>query len=99
MRDEKVVAILGVGNKPDEYDEDDVKWIGIMADLAWDIVSKKIAEDEQKLLQALGQCQRNKMIAALMIFDLDKFKIVNDTLGQAIGDRNRITVFGDDPVV
>ncbi len=46
MRDEKVVAILGVGNKPDEYDEDDVKWIGIMADLAWDIVSKKIAEDE-----------------------------------------------------
>jgi len=41
VRDEKIVAILGVGNKLGEYDADDVKWVGIIADLTWDIVAKK----------------------------------------------------------
>ncbi len=116
LRDEKVVAILEVGNKLIDYDADDVKWVGIMADLTWDIVAKKIAEDEQKILhtqnyiienmamhdsltglpnrrllsdrisQALAQSQRHKTMAALMIFDLDRFKVVNDTLGHGIGD-------------
>jgi len=39
-----------------------------------------------RISQALGQCQRNRTLAALMIFDLDKFKMVNDTLGHGIGD-------------
>ncbi len=116
LRDEKVVAIIEVGNKSSEYDADDVKWVSIMADLTWDIVAKKIAEDEQKILQAqkyvvenlamhdsltglpnrrllsdrfsqaLAQSQRHKTMGALMIFDLDRFKIVNDTLGHGIGD-------------
>ncbi len=116
LRDEKVVAILEVGNKLSEYDANDVKWVSIMADLTWDIVAKKIAEDEQKILQnqnyvieklamhdsltglpnrrllsdrisqVLAHNQRHKTMAALMIFDLDRFKIVNDTLGHGIGD-------------
>ena len=116
LRGDKVVAILGVGNKLALYDERDIKWVSIVADIAWDIVAKKMGDEERKLLQAqkyaienlamhdsltglpnrrllseqikltIALCQRNKTMAALMIFDLDKFKPVNDTLGHGIGD-------------
>ncbi|MEI8187234.1 MAG: diguanylate cyclase [Chlorobiaceae bacterium] len=116
FRNEKAVAILGVGNKASNYDENDIEWLTILADAAWDVVAKKIAEEEHIILQAqklsieqlamhdsltglpnrrllserisltLAQCQRNNIRAALMIFDLDQFKPVNDTLGHAIGD-------------
>ncbi len=38
FRDDRVVAVLGVGNRPTEYDEDDVKRLTELADMAWDIV-------------------------------------------------------------
>lgn len=46
IRNDVVVAILGVGNKPEEYDAADVVTVNLLADLAWDITGKKRAEDE-----------------------------------------------------
>lgn len=42
---------------------------------------------KDRLNIALAQAKRNRANLAVMFLDLDRFKIVNDTLGHAMGDR------------
>jgi PAS domain S-box-containing protein len=44
FRDERIVAIFAVGNKPAPYTEKDVEVVSSFADLAWDIAARKHAE-------------------------------------------------------
>ncbi len=41
----RIVAILGTGNKPTDYDERDVEAVSQLANLAWDIVLHKRADE------------------------------------------------------
>lgn len=45
FRGEKIVAILGVGNKSLDYSPEDVEAVSLLADLAWDIAERKRAEE------------------------------------------------------
>ena len=61
MRNDLVVMIMGVGNKPVDYDAHDVEIISRLANLSWDIVQRKRAEaakqetekDYRKLFESL----------------------------------------------
>ncbi len=44
MRSERIVAILGVGNKTTDYTEKDVQMVSYVADVAWEITESKLAE-------------------------------------------------------
>ncbi|MBN2658388.1 MAG: GAF domain-containing protein [Spirochaetales bacterium] len=44
FNNKKIVAILGVGNKYDLYDEDDVKTVGDLAELVWETIMRKQTE-------------------------------------------------------
>jgi len=67
---DKIVAILGIGNKPVDYTEQDVRMVSAMADLAWDIIVRqravtalKDSEDKHRRLSfAIGQAAETIMI-------------------------------------
>jgi len=47
MRDEKIVAVLGVGNKWEDYSIRDVELVSTLADFTWDIIKQKQTADAQ----------------------------------------------------
>ncbi len=51
IRSGKLVAILGVGNKECDYDEQDVKTVEQLAELAWETVVRKRAEEQAEKLR------------------------------------------------
>jgi diguanylate cyclase (GGDEF)-like protein len=50
LRDGRVVSILGVGNKPSDYDQQDAELVNYFADIIWTIVEQKKAEEQIHLL-------------------------------------------------
>ncbi|WP_316411623.1 hybrid sensor histidine kinase/response regulator [Mesoterricola silvestris] len=46
FRGNLITAIIGVGNKPTDYDEHDVQILSRLGDLSWDIVERKRTEEQ-----------------------------------------------------
>jgi len=46
FRSDKVVAIMGVGNKPGEYSEKDIQIAAYFADIAWTLVEQRKTEEK-----------------------------------------------------
>ena len=66
LQGENVMAILGIVNKPSDYDEDDIHWVSMLCNEAWDIVAKKLADDEREKLQCqLQHFQKMEMVGQL----------------------------------
>ncbi|MBF0521915.1 MAG: GAF domain-containing protein [Candidatus Omnitrophica bacterium] len=51
FREGKVVAILGVGNKPKDYDQDDIGRLSYLADIVWELTSKKLSEENMEQMK------------------------------------------------
>ncbi len=66
VRDGAVKAVLGVGNKPSEYLDRDVEIVSHLADLTWEIIERKRAEEEQERLRAqLDQARKMESVGRL----------------------------------
>ena len=79
FRGEKIVAILGVGNKPRDYNQLDIQFVSQVADLAWEIADLKRAETALKESKETAENYLN--IAAGIILKLDKngnIELLND---------------------
>ena len=53
LRDDKIVMIIGVGNKAVDYDDYDAELVSNLADLTWDIVRRKRVEADLRDNQEL----------------------------------------------
>lgn len=62
----QIVAILGVGNKAYEYDEHDMRMLSDFGSTIWDIVQRKMADQERDDLESqLRQAQKMEAIGTL----------------------------------
>ncbi len=67
IREDKIVAILGVGNKKRDYDEKDIDVISILSDIAWEITQRKRAEESLKASEKALKERNLRMEADLKI--------------------------------
>jgi PAS domain S-box-containing protein len=66
IRNGKVMATLEIGNKPVDYEEDDIRLVSMLTGVAWDIIAKKYAEEsERKTQEALQHTQKMELIGRL----------------------------------
>lgn len=100
IRGDKVMAILGVGNKPTKYTERDLELVSYLADVCWDIAERK--EIEEKIYRnftfqkIIADVSSNFVRTTEATFDED----INNMLSQ-IGkffqvDRSYLFLFSDD---
>ncbi len=62
----KVMAIFGVGNKLEAYDDHDLKLLTSLADIIWDIVSRKRVEQRTNEMQeTLAHSQKMDLVGQL----------------------------------
>ncbi|MEI7813069.1 MAG: GAF domain-containing protein, partial [Ignavibacteria bacterium] len=52
LRNDQVMAMIGIGNKPTDYNKRDIEIVSLLSDMTWDIVERKAAEEELQRLNA-----------------------------------------------
>jgi PAS domain S-box-containing protein len=66
FRKDKIVALLGVGNKAAGYTAEDVSSVSYLADMAWEMAERRRVEQEREDLQLqLAQAQKMEAIGTL----------------------------------
>ncbi len=71
LRGERIVALLGIGNKPFPYGNRDLQTVLRLADLAWDITARKRAEQEVKSAKDMLGLVLDSLNAHVAVLDAD----------------------------
>jgi len=86
LRGDKIAAILGVGNKTQDYTQKDVDIVALIADMAWDIVERKRIEEVLQISRDNLYTFFNTVDEFLFILD-EEYNIIefNETVGKRLG--------------
>lgn len=94
FRNDKIVAILGVGNKPENYIEKDIETLTFLADVAWEIAERKRSEIEIEENHRLLNDMMDNSTSLIYILDKDgKFISVNHQLEKVL-EKKRLDIIG-----
>ena len=77
IRDGAIVAVLGVGNKENDYNENDVDTVQVLADLAWETVCRKFAEESLQESRANLENLLQTIQAGVIVHDVVKDTVVH----------------------
>jgi PAS domain S-box-containing protein len=82
----KVVAILGVGNKPEDYTEKDVETVSYLADVTWGIIEQKWAEEKILSSERRFRTLYQSMMDAFVVTDIQgRIRECNDAYSSMLG--------------
>ncbi len=77
LRNDKIVALLGVGNKSTDYTEKDVEVVSFISELAWEIAENKRSQE----LMSVSETRYRRLFESaqdgILILDSDTGKIVD----------------------
>ncbi|WP_291326321.1 PAS domain S-box protein [Desulfovibrio sp. UCD-KL4C] len=92
IRNDKIVSVLGVGNKLTAYTDSDIEIATFLADLAWDIIDRKKVEERLLLSEERFRNYFELGLIGMAIVDADKKWVeMNDKFCQIIGySRNEV---------
>ena len=86
IRDNRIVAILGVGNKPGEYSQEHIDTVSLFADLAFDIAEKKQAEEALRATSVYARTLIEASLDPLVTISADgKITDVNEATERVTG--------------
>jgi len=96
LRNDLIVMILGVGNKLTEYDEKDIEIMSQLANLAWDIIQRKRAEESLKKSEKKYRLLHESIIDGFVSVDmqgnfLDCNEIYRNMLGYSQAELAQLT--------
>jgi PAS domain S-box-containing protein len=96
IRGGAVIAVFGVGEKPADYDEQDVRMVATLADLAWDIAEKKRAEDALRENRTLLEAIVNGTTDAVYAKDVEGRYLLLNSAGEAFVGKRATDILGKD---
>jgi PAS domain S-box-containing protein len=86
FRDERIVGIVGVGNKPGDYLEQDIEAVSRLINFTWDIVMGKQSEEELKKNENQYRTTLHTLLDGFWVVDMrGRFIDVNEAYCNIIG--------------
>jgi PAS domain S-box-containing protein len=81
-----IVAIFGVGNKKQDYNQDDIDMVTALGDLIWDIILRRRAEEESRLSEERFRLSFDRSPLGIAMISPDfRFLRANDALCRLLG--------------